>query len=92
MLNIIKNKNEKSEYFKKDDKNDTSFYYHFKEITSSLKSFFKSNQIKKKDRIKNEFETIIADYLATDNETLLEQLKYFLKFFKKMRFQNAQIF
>ena len=29
MLNIIKNKNEKSEYFKKDDKNDTSFYYHF---------------------------------------------------------------
>lgn len=89
MLNIIKNKNEKSEYFKKDDKNDTSFYYHFKEITSSLKSFFKSNQIKKKDRIKNEFETIIADYLATDNETLLEQLVEYIKIFFEIFQEDA---
>ena len=81
MLNIIKNKNENSEYFKKDDKNDTSFYYHFNEITSSIKAFFESNLIKKEDKKQKEFEKIITYYLGIENEMLLKQLVEFIKTF-----------
>ena len=82
MINIIKGKNENNEYFKKDDKNDTSFYYHFNEITSSLKSFFEINLIKKEYKEKKiEFEKIITKNLVTENEILLKQLVEFIKTF-----------
>jgi vacuole morphology and inheritance protein 14 len=82
MINIIKSKNENNEYFKKDDKNDTSFYYHFNEITSSLKSFFEINLIKKEYKEKKiEFEKIITKNLVTENEILLKQLVEFIKTF-----------
>ena len=81
MLNIIQNKNENSEYFKKDDKSDTSFYYHFNEITSSLKTFFVSNLIKKNDEKKEDFEEIIVEHLKTENEILLKQLAEYIKIF-----------
>ena len=82
MINIIKSKNENNEYFKKDDKSDTSFYYHFNEITSSLKSFFEINLIKKEYKEKKiEFEKIITKNLVTENEILLKQLVEFIKTF-----------
>ena len=79
MLNIIKNKNEDSEYFKKDDKSDTTFYYHFNEITSSLKAFLENKQFKLENKKQKQLEDIITKYLATDNEDLLKQLVEYIK-------------
>ena len=89
MLNIIKNKNENNEYFKKDEENKTGFNYYFKEITTSLKAFFESDLIKKEHKKQNEFEEIIANSLATENVMLLNQLVEFIKIFFKYFQEDA---
>ena len=89
MLNIIKNKNEDSEYFKKDDKSDTSFYYHFNEITSSLKAFLENKQFKLENKKQKKLEDIITKYLATENEDLLKQLVEYIKTFFDITEEDA---